>query len=534
MVEIARRSLLKQAAVGAGGVAAAGMIGTTLTSCVAPPYNPGPLGAFDCGVASGIHAPGSMVIWTRFAPAANESMQVKWKVALDSSFTQVISHGSVTAQPQHDGCVKVLVEDLPHHRFLWYQFESDGLTSPVGRMKTQPAPGAAVDRAAFAVASCQQFTAGFFPAWAAIAQRELDAVIHLGDYIYETGNSMVVGIAREDKVGVSDTVEGYRAKYRLYRSDPDLRAAHAAHAFITVWDDHEFKDDWNRLSLIDDAERAQAAFQVWFEYQPVWPIQGSQIYRSAEWGKLVDLSMLDTRQYRDPQPGYSTDESSILGFSHVDPYRVVHDKDRTILGVPQRDWLLDRLGAAQGNNTTWKLIGNQVMISPIRAIDLDEPFWHQIDPHLPKHAGLYINFDDWDGYQWERDVVMNHLRTENIKNTVFLTGDIHMFFHAPNYADFDEPGSPVVAHEFVCGSISSRGGDVVGEIARIGEELVRDTSPGFSYSEMSHRGFGLVECTPEAINVEYRKVDALTNGRGDLPLRRFVLPVNQTELAVNE
>lgn len=533
MVEIGRRSLLKQAAVGAGGIAAAGMLGGTLTSCVAPPFNPGPLGAFDCGVASGIHAPGAMVIWTRFAPAASEVMQVNWKVALDQNFTKVVAHGNATATPSHDGCVKVLVEDLPHHTYLWYQFEADGLASPVGRFKTQPAPGAAISSAKFAVASCQQFTAGFYPAWAAIAERELDAVIHLGDYIYETGNSPVVGIARADDVGESKTLDGYRAKYRLYRSDPDLRAAHAAHAFVTVWDDHEFQDDWNRLTILEEPTRAQEAFQAWFEYQPVWPIQGSQIYRSAEWGKLVDLSMLDTRQYRDPQPGYGSDESSILGFSHVYPYRVVHDKNRTILGVDQRDWLFDRLGSAQGNNTTWKLIGNQVMISPIRVIDLDEPFWHQTNPGLPKHAGLYINFDDWDGYQWERALLMNHLKNENIKNTAFLTGDIHMFFHAPNYLDFDDPGSPIMAHEFVCGSISSRGGDVVGEIAKVGEDLVVDTRPGFSFAEMTHRGFGLVECTPEALTVEYRKVDALTNGRGDLNLRKFVLPEGQTELAVN-
>ena len=507
-----RRGLLRGGLVGLTGAAAASLIGCAPGTAMLPPPEPMDLGPFSCGIASGVHSDTAVVLWTRFAPAALAGpVEVAWQVASDPGFAQIVQSGTGIGSAQNDGCIKVLADNLPAGQTLWYRFTVDGLSSPIGRTKTLPAPGSTPASVRLAVASCQNFSAGFYPAWRAIESEELDAVVFLGDYIYEyEGRPSPLDVRFDASVEATD-LPSYRAKYKMYRSDPELRAAHAAHPFAPVWDDHEFINDYDRVSLLRFPERAAAAYQAWFEYQPVWRIDADQIYRRARWGNLLDLSLLDTRQYRDPHITGPNGERLSVGSSADLPLRQVHDVGRSILGTKQRDWLLDGFGQAQGDGVTWKLVANQVMITPTRLVDLDEPALRALRPDLPKHAGIYGNFDDWSGYSWERDQLTQRVSADGITNLGFLTGDIHSFWQAQVRRDFDEPFSPVVAQEFVCGSISSTGIDYAGDFAPLLELGVATLRPEFRYADFRRRGFGLVECTPSHASVEYRTVNTRTS-----------------------
>jgi alkaline phosphatase D len=502
-----RRSLLRAGATGVVGIASARTVaacsprpGATPTTTVPPsPVDP----VWDCGVASGLHASDAAVLWTRVAPGALGAVPVTWHVATDPGFSTVVAAGSSVASPEGDGTVKVLAEGLDPASTYWYRFSVDGSTSPVGRTKTPAAPGTTPERVRVAVASCQSWTSGYYPAWGHVAAEDLDVVVHVGDYIYEGGGGLGSGV-RPDTVGVASDLASYRAKYRLYRSDPALRAAHAAHAFAPVWDDHEFVNDFDRLTILERPARWAAAHRAWFEYQPVWPIGGTRIHRRARFGDLVDLSLLDTRQYRDPPP----EGGKQLVWTHVDPGREVHRAGRTILGSDQRQWLLDGLGEAEGDGVTWKLLGNQVMVAPMRAVDLDEPLLRFLDPELPRHAGLYVNADAWDGFQWERDELCDFLAVEGVGGTAFLTGDMHSFWQAPLRRDLDDDGSPVVAQEFTCGSVSSTTPSVVGDLADSIAVAAAGSRPGFRYVDLRRRGVGVVECRPDSMEVQFRVADA--------------------------
>ena len=481
-------------ALGAGG------LGTlALAGCTSPPGPDAVAGPWDCGVASGLHEPGVAVLWTRFAPAASSTVELAWEVAEDPGFARVVASGTADAGPGTDGCAKVLAGGLAPGRHHWYRFRVDGATSPTGRTWTPPAQDSSPDAVRLAVASCQDFSAGWYPAWRAVAESDVHAVVHLGDYIYESKGSVnPLWDVRDDPSAAAVDLGTYRAKYRLYRTDADLRAAHAAHPFAPVWDDHEFVNNCHRGTIAGQPARAAAAYRAWFEYQPVWPIAGTRIHRRLRFGRLADLSLLDTRQYRDPNP-----EREQLVATDAPPGSVAHDPDRTLMGPAQRDWLLDGLGSAQADGVTWKVLGQQVMLAPLRWIDLDQP---------PLGAGggpegVYLNLDQWDGYGAERDRLCAFLHDEGIANTAVLTGDIHSFWQASIHRDVHDHTSPAVAQEFVCGSISSTALGFAPELAEAFSAFTKGFSPAFRHVDWQRRGYGHLEATPDAMAVEFRIVD---------------------------
>jgi len=512
MGEFDRRTFLRAGVGGAGALWIAG----SATSCApSPTYAPPPNGTpFTLGVLSGLHSASEVVLWTRLDPAAAPgATSIRWEVGTTPDLTTVVESGDVTVDGGADWTAKVLVGGLAADRSYWYRFVVDGRPSPVGRARTLPAPGSSPDRLRLVFASCQNWVAGWYNAWAGIAAEDVDAVVWLGDYIYEAGGNGLASV-RRDTVGSVSDLAGYRAKYRLYRSDPLLQAGHAAHPFVPIWDDHEFDNNYHRFTVLEHPQQAADAYRAWFEYMPVWPIDGTRTYRSVEWGRLATLPLLDTRQYRDRQPnGYqSVDVEQYVGAG--DTIREAAAPGRTLLGTTQREWLFDTLDAAQADGVRWKLIGNQVMISPIRPIDLDTPELRQLFPELPRHNGVFVNMDSWDGYQWERDLVLAHLADQHVADVTLLTGDIHTFWQSSLRADFDDPTSPVVANEYVGGSISSPGPNVIDndDFGRWLEQASATWNPAFRYTDFRRNGYGVVDATPDRLDVSFRATRVRTLG----------------------
>lgn len=495
-----------------------------LAACA--PYPPPEVveGPWDCGVASGLHAHDAAVLWARFAPAAASSVDIDWEVAADPGFSSVVASGTVTVDGSTDGCAKVLAEGLAPATTHWYRFSVGAQRSPVGRTRTLPHPDSDPASMRLAVASCQKYSSGWYPAWRHVAGTELDGVLFLGDYIYESkGRVNPLWDVRDDPSERASDLRTYRAKYKLYRSDPDLRAAHAAHGFAPVWDDHEFHNNCDRTSITDDPARAEAAYRAWFEYQPVWPISGTRIHRSLRFGRLAHIPLLDTRQYRDAIP-----EPDTLQNTAIPPASVVHDPGRTILGADQREWFFDGLGAAQADGVLHKVIGQQVMMAPLRWIDLDEPLL----PPGPPHRGVYFNLDQWDGYTAERDRFTSFLHDEGITDTTVLAGDIHSFWQAAIHLDMEDPRSPAVAQEFVCGSIASTALGFYPELADAFAGLTRGFSPGFRWVDWQRRGFGLLEATPAGMNVRFQTVEAKWRVSGVITTATFDRPSGSEAVTV--
>ncbi len=494
---IDRRNFLR-AGAGTIGLTA---LGTTALGC-APATITNPPGVFNVGVASGLHSPTEAVLWTRVDLAnAPEVTAVAWELADSPTFATVLDSGTAAVSALADGCVKVLVGSLDPDTSYWFRFTGGDTTSPVGRARTLPAAGATPARLNLAFCSCQSYASGYYGAWRDIATQDLDFVLFLGDYIYESVAIQLLRGVRAEPTNDIDTLAEYRSKYRLYRSDPDIQAAHSAHPLLPIWDDHEIENDYDKTVFTLEPARAAAAYQAWFEYMPVMAFNGNQIYRNLRWGTLGEIFCIDSRQYRDEHLG-----EPVLGILGLQVMTAdLQAPGRSILGAVQRQWLLDGLDQAQSDGVTWKLIGNPTMIAPIRIQDYDTPEARIADPSLPTHAGLYLGTDSWDGFGWERDLVLSHLDTAAVKDVAFLTGDQHSFWATALTPDFDDATAPKVAYEYTGGAISSPSGII--ENALAGGLASFTTVPSFDYSELRKNGYGLVKCTATEMQVTFMELD---------------------------
>ena len=511
-----RRDFLR---LGAGGVGAVALGSATACAPTGPAGPPTPVDLYSMGIASGLHSPTEIVCWTRSEPLLSAGHDLVLEVATDATMTDLVWTSTHTPSAAADHTVKVKPDGLTTDTVYWYRFREDGganRLSPVGRARTLPAPGAAVSSLSLAYASCQNYANGFYAAWRHIASQPVDAVLFLGDYIYEAESIHAFGVVRAEPNTTCATLTDYRERYRLYKSDADLQLAHAAHPFVPIWDDHEVHNDYDKLVFVHDPLRAAAAYQAWFEYQPVWPVDGTRTYRDLRWGNLGSIFMLDTRQYRD---GHS-DGTPLVGPRALGPFEA--SPERSILGLPQRSWLLDGLDAAQADDVPWKLIGNQVLIAPLRTIDLDTPENRALDPNLVKHAGFYSSssFDTWDGFPVERDMLLAHLNGNAIENTTFLTGDYHAFWAAGVTPDFDDPSAPIVANDYATGAISSAGG-AFNEIFMSGGTGALGFTPGFDYMDLFRNGYGLVEADHSELRVTFYAHDARFLSAVPVPVVRF-------------
>lgn len=479
---------------------------------------------FGHGVASGDPLPTSVVLWTRVTPTpealpgsgVGPDTSVTWQVATSQAFSSIVKSGTVTTGTDRDHTVKVDATDLAPGTTYWYRFVADGQNSPIGRTRTAPADETATGKLRFGVVSCANYQAGFFSAYRHLAGQQLDAVIHLGDYIYEyangeyglgQGNVVVRPQQPEHEILVLDD---YRQRHATYKSDPDLQTLHASAAFICTWDDHETAND----AFIGGAEnhdpategdweaRRQAAFRAYDEWMPVRMSgtsaigDGYQLYRRFRFGQLADLSMLDLRTYRSA-PGGAFDFTPIPDAPN-----------RKIAGDEQLGWLESGLVESDAQ---WKLIGNPVMITPV----LFPPLPNQVRDALVDFAGLLpvegqaYNTDQWDGYTVERRRVLEFLADHGIINTVFLTGDIHSGWACelpvnPGLAPF----STNIGTELVCSSVTSNNlKDIVGAPPRsvsVGvETAIKTANRHIKYLDFDSHGYSVLEVTPSRLQMDW-------------------------------
>ncbi|MET7963255.1 alkaline phosphatase D family protein [Micromonospora zamorensis] len=403
---------------------------------------------FKLGVASGDPAPDSVVLWTRLAPSplnadgqggmANADVTVEWQVSTTDRFTSLVASGSVVARYADAHSVHAIAGGLAADSDYYYRFRAQGQISRVGRTRTAPAPGSFGRDLVMAFASCAHYETGYYTAYRRMAEDNPGLILHLGDYIYEGGvnTSAVRQHVGAEIVSLAD----YRRRYALYKSDPDLQAAHAAAPWLVVPDDHEVENNYANMVRNDSSPtltaaqwtaRRTAAYRAYYENMPLRPASAANgnsipLYRRVRWGQLATFHMLDTRQFRDDQ-------------ACGDGWKVCADADlasRSLTGATQEAWLLDGLAQRYG---TWDILGQQVF------------FARQFD------AAGAASMDAWDGYRASRSRIQTGWQQRGVRNPLVLTGDVHKSWANDLKADYANPSSATIGTELVCTSITSAG-----------------------------------------------------------------------------
>ena len=490
---LTRRSFLGRAALLGGAIALEGPTALARAGSSQPPLATD--GAFSLGVSSGFPTPTGAVLWTRL-DGLQSSARLTLEVARDAAFRNVVKRSTVTADAARDFTVNAPVSGLQAGEEYHYRFYTKHVSSPVGRLRTlRPADSRQPLRVA--VFSCQSYEAGYYTAHHGLAaEDDIDLVLCLGDYIYE--HHYYDGpAARADRTGANadgdvQTLDEYRQKYRLYRSDPDLQEMHAAWPMIPIWDDHEVEDNYagsgpdsastdpankeNDNSYprrVPFSVRQRAGYQAFSEYM-AWagasPLD-TKIWQRIPLGANASLFLTDERRYRTPQP--CKDQLAA-------PCPDASSASATMLGTTQKAWLKDALVSEKA---TWKLWANELMLMALDSA-----------PTVP------LNMDQWDGYAAERAEILGHCAAHGVQNLAVLTGDIHTFF-AGNVTTTGRSGGTPIATEFVGGSITSQGLESYGPA--VGPALLA-TNPHLEFIDTTHRGYMVLTAAPDHLDVAFR------------------------------
>ncbi|WP_151477454.1 alkaline phosphatase D family protein [Streptomyces albicerus] len=464
-----------------------------------------PTDPFTLGVASGDPLPDSVVLWTRLAPEPFEAdgglgeqrVLVEWEVAMDEWFVLVVQRGTTVAYPEYGHSVHVDVKGLDPGTSYFYRFRTGPWISPMGRTRTAPAEDTAPTSLKLAAVACQAYQDGYYTVHRHLAQEDVDVVFHLGDYLYEYAVDSAGG-ARQYAAGTLPdvfnretlTLADYRMRYALYKSDPDLRAVHAAHPFVVAWDDHETENNY----ADDHSENAEppeqfllrraAAYRAYWENQPLRTAQRPQgpdarLYRRFHWGTLAQFDILDTRQYRSDQAYGDT--------PHV-PGPESDDPARTMTGNAQERWLIDGWRAS---TAVWNVTPQQVCFSQ-RKFDVN--------------AQAKVSMDAWDGYRASRNRIVAGAKAAGVDNWMILTGDVHVGYAFDIKDDFDDPRSKTLGTEFTCTSVAS-GRDGVEKPANW--DTYMRANPHLKFYN-GKRGYLRVELGRQTARADFRTVSAVT------------------------
>ena len=568
-----------------------------LAACGGDPFEPAGTYEFAQGVASGDPRDTSVVFWSRCvrADGGAADVPVQLHVSTTADFAVLLAHTSLVASATWDNTVRAKITGLPAATPLYYRFVAGSDISPVGSAKTSPAVDAGVAQLKFGWFTCQDWSVNHWGAMSLLAAEELDFLVHVGDYIYETvGASFQAGqsepahgaIVFPDGTALADgsryatTLADYRALYRTYRGDTRLQALHAKCPLIATWDDHEFSDDcWQDHQTYTNANlqqtaRRRAANQAWVEYMPVdfgdvsfdstnAAYDNLRIYRDFQFGNLMHLVMTDERLYRDD---HVVDEATIAQAQGHDPINgsdsigtryfvqqpvlqqfeagktAALGRVPSILGATQTQWWKDTL---KGSTATWKVWGNELMLSRL-WLDL------RAAAPAPFNALYVVNADAWDGYPSHRAELLGYLKDQAITNVVALTGDLHAFQcgtvrHLPDPAT----GAPVLV-DFVSAGISSssfysyvKAGSAGTPLAALVatpegfDAVLQANNPDFAYVDHNAQGYASATLTATSLVVTFNKVKPL-NADGSLPASpllkrtRITLAVGSTTPVVED
>jgi alkaline phosphatase D len=469
---------------------------------------------FSLGVASGYPAPTSVVLWTRIAPSPLEPgggvpagvVPVKWELATDEKMAKVVRRGEEYATPEWAHSVHVEPDGLEPGRDYWYRFTVGDARSIVGRTRTAPPYGAATARLRMAVASCQQYEQGYFTAYRHMLADNLDLLVHVGDYIYE--GSFGEKLVRSHGAPETYTLEDYRLRYSLYKSDPDLAAAHAACPWLVTWDDHEVDNDYadETSEENDDPQlflaRRAAAYRAYYEHMPL-PRRAApfganmRLYTQRAFGDLASVFLLDQRQYRSPQACHSPGRR---GGSRVSNCSELDDPSRTMLGAPQEEWLHASLGKS---GARWNLLAQGTVMAY-----LDE------DPG----GGRTFWSDAWNGYPAARKRLYDVLAERRVANPVVLSGDIHAFVVSRLNREPADLDSPLVGSELVTTSITTQG------VPQKTVDGWRNANPDILLLDSQHRGYLRLDVTQKRLQADLVALDSEKNPRSTARvLQSFVI-----------
>ncbi len=448
---------------------------------------------FYHGVASGDPTQNSVIIWTRIT-TDELNPSIDWIVATDTLMQNIVKSGNTNTSADKDYTIKIDVTGLQPNTFYFYEFKFDNNYSLRGRTKTLPTGN--IDKLRFAIVSCSSLPHGYFNAYQAINQRnDVDAIIHLGDYIYEYGTNEYGTVRVAEPSNEILSLADYRLRHSMYKLDSMLMRLHQQFPFYTIWDDHEFADN----SFEDGAEnhttategnwhnRKSVALRSYAEWMPIRSVDTTdnvKIYRSYNIGNLVDLFLLDTRITA------RKEQTIIASLTGID------DSTHYLLGPQQFDWLKTGL---QNSTAIWKVVAQQVMIAPFKVFN------------------IAFNADQWDGYPSERKKFFKIINDNNINNLVVLTGDIHSAwasdipFGKTPYNFRTGAGSAGV--EFVTTAVTSPGIPLTGILGNITEDafarLVRDNNLHVKHNNFVDRGFSIIDFTPQKTQTDFYSIETI-------------------------
>jgi alkaline phosphatase D len=450
---------------------------------------------FSLGVASGWPLPMGVVLWTRLAPEPldgggleRETIPVRWEVANDERFAEIVQAGVVDAIPSRAHSVHVEVGRLEPARWYFFRFIAGAEVSPTGRTRTAPARSSLPERLRFAFASCQHYEHGYYAAHRHAADEDLDLVVFLGDYIYE-GTSPRPRVRRHVG-GEARTLADYRTRHAQYKTDRDLQRLHAAVPWLVTWDDHEVDNNYarERSETLDPEflRRRSAAYRAYFEHMPLREAArlsgGGMLLRSrVDMGRLARFHVLDGRQYRSPQacPPPGRGGANVVD----DRCRELFAPERTMLGAAQERWLVDGLRAVPQR---WNFIAQQTLIARHGRVINGRRRW---------------GTDSWDGYHAARRRLLRAIDDNRVRSCVILTGDAHSNFVCDLKTSFTDAQSPVVATE-LCGTSISSFGPPQTNIDRVLAD-----NPHIRFGRSTNRGYVALEVTPERCIARLRVVD---------------------------
>ncbi len=471
---------------------------------------------FSYGVASGDPKTNGVLLWTRISVKdSTETTPIKWEIATDSLFENIVRSGNTKAFPKNDHCVKIWVDNLLSGTNYFYRFKYKNEGSPIGRTQTLPKE---VDTIRLAIVNCSKYEGGFFNVYDAISKMDgLNAVVHLGDYIYEDGGGQGAYIPiikkterRHQPPHKLVTLNDYRTRYKQHHKDTMLQKLHQRYPMINIWDDHETAnnswadgaDGHNNDKDGDWETRKNNAIKAYDEWIPIHKNPNEPIYRSFQFADVLNLNMLDTRICcRTKQASSAKELDSIAAYS-------------SLLGDEQLHWLESSITQT---NTIWNLIGNQVLVAR---------------KYLGKEDN-YIYLDQWTGYPKDRSQFLNFIKKHPEKNTIITTGNVHDAYHFELLDGSNEKKGKLIAHEFAPGSVSSGNTGVKKTVeARKQDSLdLVHKNPHLKWFDLIKHSFIVMEFTKENAQIDFYQVSTVYNTNYTLKKAYSfsIKPKNKTE-----